>query len=371
VDGLGYIQTTAPISSGSSGGALINDRGQLIGITTATFTEGQNLNLAVPIHCYSGLNIGALNPFPISRTESDYGASLSFNENLTLSAGGHGLVSITADPGSCTEPVTIRFDIEDSSIVSGEWGEWNDWDIDLYLDGLSVGSTNILITLKTSDTGKVLATGTVKVTVTPAVYTGAELSFDKTVQVAVDGDAIPVHFTVDPGSYDGYVTIRFEVNDVGYATAEWGEWEDWDIDLYVYGEKEGTATISISLMTSDEVLLCTDTLYVTISGPGYYPGYHPAPDFGAVTGVTACYVDEDAYYYYYKAFPDMDAALNSYESALISNGFEFWKEDTDSYGDPLIYYYNESHDIYICMGIDYVDEELCIYVMPYYGYEVG
>ncbi len=45
----GMIQITAPISSGSSGGALLNSRGEVIGITTGTLTSGQNLNFAVPI----------------------------------------------------------------------------------------------------------------------------------------------------------------------------------------------------------------------------------------------------------------------------------------------------------------------------------
>ena len=42
------IQTTAPISPGSSGGGLFNVSGQLIGITTFQVRSGQNLNFAVP-----------------------------------------------------------------------------------------------------------------------------------------------------------------------------------------------------------------------------------------------------------------------------------------------------------------------------------
>lgn len=42
------IQTTAPISPGSSGGGLFNVSGQLIGITTFQHKTGQNLNFAVP-----------------------------------------------------------------------------------------------------------------------------------------------------------------------------------------------------------------------------------------------------------------------------------------------------------------------------------
>lgn len=48
IENLKFIQTTAPISSGNSGGPLVNEHGKVIGITTGAFTEGQNLNLAIP-----------------------------------------------------------------------------------------------------------------------------------------------------------------------------------------------------------------------------------------------------------------------------------------------------------------------------------
>lgn len=49
ISGKNFIQTTAPISSGNSGGPLIDKSGKVIGVTTAGFDDGQNLNLAVPI----------------------------------------------------------------------------------------------------------------------------------------------------------------------------------------------------------------------------------------------------------------------------------------------------------------------------------
>jgi S1-C subfamily serine protease len=48
-DGIDVIQTTAPISPGSSGGGLFDRQGNLLGITTSYYVAGQNLNLAIPM----------------------------------------------------------------------------------------------------------------------------------------------------------------------------------------------------------------------------------------------------------------------------------------------------------------------------------
>lgn len=49
--GFKLIQISAPTSPGSSGGALVNKKGELIGITSAGFVaEAENLNIAVPIN---------------------------------------------------------------------------------------------------------------------------------------------------------------------------------------------------------------------------------------------------------------------------------------------------------------------------------
>jgi len=48
-EGQSYVQFSAAISHGSSGGPLFDDRGLVIGICSASYEEAQNINLAVPV----------------------------------------------------------------------------------------------------------------------------------------------------------------------------------------------------------------------------------------------------------------------------------------------------------------------------------
>jgi S1-C subfamily serine protease len=56
VDGMTQYQISCPISPGNSGGPLLNERGEVIGITSWTKSDAQNLSFAIPTREIDGLN---------------------------------------------------------------------------------------------------------------------------------------------------------------------------------------------------------------------------------------------------------------------------------------------------------------------------
>lgn len=59
IDNVTYIQHDAPISSGNSGGPLINSFGEIIGVNTMTVKNSQNLNFAINVKEIGKLSFSA------------------------------------------------------------------------------------------------------------------------------------------------------------------------------------------------------------------------------------------------------------------------------------------------------------------------
>ncbi len=77
-DGLRFIQTTVPVSHGSSGGGLFDAEGRLLGITTFQFRDGQNLNFAIPSECVAAVQASGSSAIGIPAGRSHYDAMLLF-----------------------------------------------------------------------------------------------------------------------------------------------------------------------------------------------------------------------------------------------------------------------------------------------------
>lgn len=105
VSGLrnGVIQMSDPISPGSSGGAVFDTQGRVVGISVATVVNGQNLNFAVPIDWAKPYLIGgtptALADVALQNTVRQG----IFNGSVTVSAGRAQIWNVTVNPNAMSD----------------------------------------------------------------------------------------------------------------------------------------------------------------------------------------------------------------------------------------------------------------------------
>jgi hypothetical protein len=127
-DGMDVLQFTAPISSGSSGGALFDNNGNVIGITYASYIDGQNLNLAIPIELVNSLyNLkgAAKSVSAIYTDEHPYVTQLSKYKNIPSVS----IDELLANPAKYKDK-TIKVYGYISSFYS-HWSKWGNFQIDL------------------------------------------------------------------------------------------------------------------------------------------------------------------------------------------------------------------------------------------------
>lgn len=212
IDGYSYIQISAPISHGSSGGALLNTSGQVIGITSAGREDAQNLNFAIPISAVDSL----------SRTTVTSLADISGShpevsrDRITINVGDRASLQV-----SCTNPnssgVMYQLSAGGEQYISCQWGDWNSsyTQVPLYLTGLAAGTVEVEI-YEIDENDQPLGGGT---TVTVTVQ-GGEISYYDGYYPALDFGAftgIPEAATSSTDVLTGYC--------YDYSLLSKAEWE--------------------------------------------------------------------------------------------------------------------------------------------------
>jgi hypothetical protein len=149
IDNMTYLQTTAAISSGSSGGALLNTYGKVIGITAASIEDpdavSQNLNLAVPISCITGYSTASCKVFTqlnddvkVSITASSTGITVGVGITSTVS------ITITADDAYINDNLAANYVVADENVADAGFApSWEGDTTTFYITGLKVGTTTI------------------------------------------------------------------------------------------------------------------------------------------------------------------------------------------------------------------------------------
>ena len=115
---VSFIQFDAAISAGSSGGALLNTRGEVIGVTAATVVTGQNLNLAIPINLIYELSDDTLFTFTASGGDQFDGEIALSQTEVTLSAYTTTSITVTDVLNNCD---SVSCKVSNDSVVGCRW----------------------------------------------------------------------------------------------------------------------------------------------------------------------------------------------------------------------------------------------------------
>ena len=148
LDGYRYIQTSAQISPGSSGGAMLNEKGQVTGITTAYFEGGQNLNLAIPINDVKAVDYfasGVEYELYFGDPPSEYYTISAYPEYVDVALGDVTPIWISIDYPYDDAEISFIMDDWNISDVTDDYYWDTDYDLVINVAGLQRGTTTLYL----------------------------------------------------------------------------------------------------------------------------------------------------------------------------------------------------------------------------------
>ncbi len=98
------LQITAPISPGSSGGPVLNHKGEVVGVSVATFRGGQNLNFAIPSNYLKSLLEKVGPPKPLAQAKPN-----KIEHSILADLGGRSSEGVVASHFSWTDSEMIGY----------------------------------------------------------------------------------------------------------------------------------------------------------------------------------------------------------------------------------------------------------------------
>lgn len=143
-NGAKTIQTTAPISHGSSGGALLDVYGRVLGITSFFVTDGQNLNFAYSSYHLKQLLVHRTGGFVTWRQIEDYGHKPAAVARLLPDSPSPASVNATPEGVYTEKPLTG---------LKGVWVCVEDINSDARKDGLDPDQIKVDVELRLRKAG--------------------------------------------------------------------------------------------------------------------------------------------------------------------------------------------------------------------------
>ncbi len=143
-NGARTIQTTAPISHGSSGGALLDVYGRVLGVTSFFVTDGQNLNFAYSSYHLKQLIVNRRAGFVTWRQIEDYGRKPAALARLLPNAPSPAPVNAAFEGVYTQKPLTG---------LKGVWVCIENIDPDAKKDGLDPDQLKVAVELRLHKAG--------------------------------------------------------------------------------------------------------------------------------------------------------------------------------------------------------------------------
>lgn len=247
-NGVYYIQSTTPLSSGSSGGALINKFGEVIGITTATLLSDQgvvqNINLSIPITVIENFNRGSYTPL------SDTGVTLPRSITLkrtsvTLPVGATMMMTASITPYNAANK-SITWTTSNANVATvSDTGE---------VTAIAPGTATITAT--TVNGLKASCTVTVEKTskITYINITSAEVILNKGEQTKINIEVVNPQSSV--------YTLTCQNPDKRIVSVKWDGWIGDTTSLTLTGVSSGQVVIKVYLKSDPTIY---DTVTVTVN----------------------------------------------------------------------------------------------------------